>query len=105
MDPLAFSESGIITIISGIGVLILGYFIKFHGWTFLLAGYDPNAITDEEGLADLAGGTIMRIGLAVIIFGGIAAARLTTPIVTAIFTVVILIATGRLIYRARRYTA
>lgn len=105
MDLLAVPESGTIAILSGIGVLVLGYLIKFHGWTFLLAGYDPNAVTDEEALVNLAGGTVMRIGVAVIAFGALSAAELTTPIIAGIFAAVILIATVRLIYRTRKYTA
>lgn len=105
MDFLALPESSVVTVLIGIGILVAGYLIKFRGWTFLLAGYDPNAVTDEEALADLAGETILHIGLAVIAFGGAVAAELTRPVVEGIFAVAILIAAGRLIYRARAYTA
>jgi hypothetical protein len=105
MDLLALPESGVTTIVVGIIVLILGYLVKFRGWTFLLAGYDPTRITDEDALADLAGGTLLRIGLVIISFGGLAAVGLTSPLIESLVAVAILIAVARLIYRSRRYTA
>jgi hypothetical protein len=105
MGLLALPESGVATIVVGVGILILGYLIKFRGWTFLLAGYDPDAITDEDAVADLAGGTIMRISIAVIVFGAITATGTTTPVLETIFGVVILVAVARLIYRMRKYAA
>lgn len=104
MDIMTLSEPTLATLVVGIGVLVLGYLIKFRGWTFLLAGYDPSAVTEEEALADLAGGTILRIGLAVIVFGGISAAGLTTPIIEGVFAIVIILAVAQLIYRSRAYT-
>jgi hypothetical protein len=71
----------------------------------LLAGYDPNAVTDEEALAALAGGTLLRIGVAIIVFGGTAAVGLTTQIIEALFGVIILLAVARLLYQSRKYTA
>lgn len=105
MGLLSLPESGVATILVGVGVLFLGYLIKFRGWTFLLAGYDPNTVTDEDALADLAGGTLLRISIVIIVFGGLTAAGLTAPILEPIIAVVIIIAVLRLIYRSRRYTA
>jgi hypothetical protein len=105
MGLLALPKSGVATIVVGVGILILGYLIKFRGWTFLLAGHDPNNVTDEDALSDLAGGTVLRVGIVVLVFGGLVAAGLTTPILETAVAVAILIVVVRYIYRARKYAA
>ncbi|EMA46761.1 DUF3784 domain-containing protein [Halococcus saccharolyticus] len=104
MDPLVLPESGALTVLVGLGVLVLGYLIKFRGWTFLLAGYDPNAVTDEAALADLAGGTIIRIGLTVVVFGIVTAVGATSSLLDTVFAIAILVAAVRLVYRVRKHT-
>ncbi|MDB2284468.1 DUF3784 domain-containing protein [Halorubrum ezzemoulense] len=49
------SEHAITTITAGVFVGILGVLIKYVGMMELIAGYDPETITDEEGLADFIG--------------------------------------------------
>ena len=104
MEFLALPVSGALTVLVGLGVLVLGSLIKFRGWTFLLAGYDPNAVTDEAALADLAGGTVIRIGLAVVVFGIVTAVGVTSPLLDTIFALVVLVAAVRLVYRVRKHT-
>ena len=37
---------------AGVFVGLLGALIRYAGWTWLIAGYDPDRVTDEDGLAD-----------------------------------------------------
>jgi hypothetical protein len=46
------SEHAVNTIVAGVFVGILGVLIKYVGVMELIAGYDPETVTDEEGLAD-----------------------------------------------------
>lgn len=56
---------------------IAGALIKFRGWTVLLAGYDDTASVPEDVVRDVAGTTVLRIGIAVFAFGVLAS--VTTP--------------------------
>jgi hypothetical protein len=101
MDLLALPESGVSIIVVGVGILILGYLVKYREWTFLLAGHTPSNVTDEEALADLAGETLLGISFVIIGFGGLVATGFTTPFLETVVTVVILIAVAQYVYRAR----
>lgn len=103
MSLLALPDSGAATIAVGIGILILGYLVKFRGWTGLFAGHNPNAVTDEDALADLAGETLLFISLVIIVFGGLIAADLTLSFFEEVVTAVILLAVAQYVYRNRRY--
>ncbi|MDS0478469.1 DUF3784 domain-containing protein [Natrinema sp. 1APR25-10V2] len=46
----------VITLLATAGLVgILGVLIKYFGMVRLIAGYDPDRVTDEEGLADFIG--------------------------------------------------
>ncbi|EMA55667.1 MULTISPECIES: DUF3784 domain-containing protein [Halococcus] len=104
MELLALPVSSALTVLVGLGVLVIGYLIKFRGWTFLLAGYDPTAVTDEAALADLAGGTIIRISLAIVVFGIVTAVGATSSLLETLFALAVLVAAVRLVYRIRKHT-
>jgi len=40
----------------------LGYRIRYRGDVFLVAGYDPESVTDPEGLGDFVGGVVLALG-------------------------------------------
>lgn len=46
---------GVTIVAAGIFVGLLGALIRYAGWTWLIAGYDPDRVTDEDGLADFVG--------------------------------------------------
>lgn len=48
-------ERTILVIGSGVLVGVLGTLIKYAGMMHLIAGYDSDQVTDEEGLADFIG--------------------------------------------------
>jgi len=48
-------ERAILVIGSGLFVGVLGILIRYAGMMHLIAGYDPDRVTDEEGLANFIG--------------------------------------------------
>ena len=90
----------------GVGVLLLtaGALIKFRGWTFLLAGYDKTSPVPDEVVADIAGNTVLRIGLAEIALGVLIVITDIPSYLPVVFEVIILLAVVRLIYRPYTYT-
>lgn len=49
------SEQALLAIASGLGIGVLGVLIRYAGMTQLIAGYDPNCVTDPEELANFIG--------------------------------------------------
>jgi hypothetical protein len=94
-------------IVGGVFVLALGILIKYARMMHLIAGYDPDEVVDEEGLANFVGAhTILVGGLALCI--GLAERRGLTAssewywiaFVIAVFAIA-----ARMILGARRYTS
>lgn len=57
-------------------VAILGILIKYFGMVDLIAGYNPDSVTDKEGLADFVGTNALYVaGLTVLV----AVAEYTQP--------------------------
>lgn len=89
--------------LGGVGatILVVGYLIRFREWTFLVAGYDPGAGVDPEYVARVVGNTVIRVGLATLAVGVVAAFGVTSPFVWAAFAVAVAIAVARTVYRVR----
>lgn len=87
----------------GVVLTVAGSLIKFLGWTFLLAGYDETSSVPDEVISDMAGNTVLRIGLATIAFGIIASVVDIPSYLPLVFELVILIAVLRLLYRLHTY--
>ncbi|UHQ96134.1 hypothetical protein [Natrinema halophilum] len=85
-------------------LMITGALIKFRGWTFLLAGYDRTSPLPDDVVADIAGNTVLRIGIAALVLGVLVAITDVPPYIPIIFQVSILFAVLRLIYRLYTYT-
>lgn len=51
------------------GMLVLGYLIRFHQMTGLIAGVNPDMVADEERLANLVGGTLFLMSLLTFAYG------------------------------------
>ncbi len=90
----------------GVGALfvVLGYLIKFRGWTFLLAGYDSTSPIPDDVIADIAGNTVLRIGIAALILGAVITLADTPSYLPTIFEAAVLLAVARLLYRLHTYT-
>jgi hypothetical protein len=89
---------------AGLVLLIGGVLIKFRGWTFLLAGYDETSPVPDEVVADVAGNTVLRIGLAAITLGVLFVTTDVPSYLPAIFGGIIVLAVVRMVYRLRTYT-
>ena len=83
---------------------VAGALIKFRGWTFLLAGYDENASIPDDVVEDVAGNTILRIGIVVFLFGILNAAIGVPTYLSFVIGGVILLDVLRLIYRLNTYS-
>lgn len=90
----------------GVGAVLVvaGALIKFRGWTFLLAGYDETSPVPDDVVADVAGNTVLRIGLAGLALGVVIAVADTPSYLPLVFSAVILLAVARLLYRLHTYT-
>jgi putative flippase GtrA len=89
---------------AGLVLLIVGVLIKFRGWTFLLAGYDETSPVPDEVVADVAGNTILRIGLAAIVLGVLIVITNVPSYLPTAFGGIIVLAVVRMIYRLRTYS-
>lgn len=85
-------------------LVVAGGLIKFFGWTFLLAGYDETSSIPDDVLAKMAGNTVLRIGLAAIVFGIIASIADLPSYLTLVFEGAILVVVLRLLYRLHTYS-
>lgn len=104
MDMLDFGTLAIDWFAVGIILAVAGGLIKFRGWTFLLAGYDKTSSVPEDVIADMAGNTVLRVGLATIAFGVIVSVVDVPSYLPLVFEGVILLAILRLLYRLHTYS-
>jgi len=87
-------------IASGALVTALGALIKFAGWTWLLAGYSESTSTvPDDVVRDIAGSTILRVGIAVLLIGVIGSVVELPSYVAMAVLAVILLAVLRLLYQ------
>ncbi|WP_455449328.1 DUF3784 domain-containing protein [Natrinema thermotolerans] len=82
-----------------------GVFIKYFGVVELIAGYDPERVTDEEGLADFIGTNTLYVAALVLL---VAAVEYTdsfggSDAVWIAFAVGVVVLAVRMIVGARRY--
>ncbi|ELY63353.1 DUF3784 domain-containing protein [Natrinema versiforme] len=85
---------------SGVFITLLGVLIKFAGWTWLLAGYSKSSSkVPDDVVQDMAGNTILRVGIAIVVFGILSSVMDLPSYVTLVITAAILLAVLRLIYR------
>lgn len=86
-------------------MLVLGALIKFVGWTWLLAGYsESTSPVLDEVLRDLAGNTILRVGIAVFAFGVLASMMELPSYLEIMVGAIILVAVLRLLYRLNTWS-
>lgn len=90
---------------TGCLLTIAGGLIKFRGWTFLIAGYDETGSVPEPVARDMAGNTVLRVGIAVSAFGLLASVTNIPSYLGTLIGVAIVLDVLRLIYRANTYTS
>jgi hypothetical protein len=82
----------------------IGALIKYRGWTFLVAGYDETASIPEDVVANVAGNTALRIGIALVAVGVVNVVTSPPSYFSLLVTGAIVLAVFRLIYRLNTYT-
>ncbi|WP_229124325.1 DUF3784 domain-containing protein [Halapricum desulfuricans] len=50
---------------------MIGILIKYFGYTNLIAGYDPDAVTNEDALAAFVGNRVLAVALLTVAVGGV----------------------------------
>lgn len=86
-------------IASGALVTALGALIKFAGWTWLLAGYsESTSPVPDDVVRDIAGSTIIRVGIAVLVVGVVASVVTLPSSVAPAVLAFVLLAVLRLLY-------
>jgi hypothetical protein len=89
----------------GVLVTLLGILIKFAGWTWLLAGYsESTSAVPDEVVQDLAGSTLLRIGIALLAVGVLAVVTTLPTYLTIVVAVGIMLAVARLLYRLNTWS-
>jgi hypothetical protein len=90
----------------GVGGLltIVGALIKFRGWTFLLAGYDETSPVPDDVVQDVAGNTVLRVGIAVFAFGSLVSVMNLPSYLGVLVGAVIVLDVLRLIYRLNTWS-
>jgi len=90
---------------SGLVVTALGALIKFAGWTWLLAGYsESTSPVPDDVVRDIAGNTILRVGIAVLLIGVVASIIELPPHLDTVIGAVIIVAVLRLLYRLNTWS-
>lgn len=86
-------------------VTLLGVLITFVGWTWLLAGYSKSASpVPDEVVQDIAGNTLLRIGIALLAVGVRASVTTLPPYLDLVVAGAFVLAVARLIYRLTAWT-
>lgn len=90
---------------AGIFVVLLGILIAYGGRVELIAGYDPDRVTDEDGLANFIGRNaiyvaLLALGCAAILYTALAG---EASVVWIAFVVGTLGLTARMLRGAKRY--
>jgi hypothetical protein len=99
-DMLGLGSRALEWLAGGVLVTLLGILIKFAGWTWLLAGYSESTLAiPDEVVQDLAGSTLLRIGIALLAVGVLAVVTTLPTYLTIVVAVGIMLAVARLLYR------
>jgi hypothetical protein len=86
-------------------VCYLGYRIRYRGDVVLIAGYDSDGVTDDEGLGDLVGGVVIALGLVHVVFGLALLAVAPNLEFWLAYLAAMFVGLGVVQVRGRRYTA
>jgi hypothetical protein len=90
---------------AGALVALLGVLIKFVGWTWLLAGYsESTSPVPDEVVRDIAGNTVLRIGIALLGIGALAAVTDLPSSLNLVVAAVVVLAVARLVYRLNTWS-
>jgi hypothetical protein len=99
LDATALTWFGVAALLVGLGALV-----RFREWTFLVAGYDATSPVPEEVAANVVGNLLLRVGLASAAVGVVAATVGASTLLVTVYTVAVLFAVVRVVYRLNTYT-
>lgn len=85
-------------------LMTAGVLIKFRGWTFLLAGYDETSPIPDDVMQDMAGNTVLRVGIAVFVVGILASVTNPPSYIGVLVEAVIVLDVLRLLYRLNTWS-
>ncbi|OYR93324.1 hypothetical protein DJ71_02860 [Halorubrum sp. E3] len=88
----------------GCVLTIAGALIKVRGWTFLLAGYDETAPVPEPVVQNMAGNTVLRVGIAVLIVGILESVPNPPSYLSVLIGAAIVLDVLRLLYRLNTWS-
>ena len=91
-------------VLAGVVVGFLGYRIRYRGDVVLIAGYDAERVTDDEGLGSLVGGVVFALGAVHVAFGVALLAVSPDLAFWAAYLVAMAVGLGVVQVRGRRYT-
>ena len=89
-----------------VGVLLTfaGALIKFRGWMFLLAGYDETGEISDDVVQNIAGNSVLRVGLAVFAIGILVSVTNPPSYLGVLVGAGIVLAVLRMIYRLNTWS-
>jgi hypothetical protein len=95
--------------LTGVAALTLaavGYRIRFWGDVWLVAGYDPDRVTDEAGLARLVGTAVLGLAALTVAVGVADTFVLaSTGVLWTGYTLAVCVVAGSLVWASDRYTS
>lgn len=91
-------------LVAGTLLVLAGALVKFRGWTFLLAGHDSTAAVPEAVVADVAGSTVLRVGIATAALGAVMLQTELPSRLRLLFGALVVVAVLRMVYRVRTYS-
>ncbi len=94
----------LVTILIGLLFLLIGYLVRSKQMVEIIAGYDPNKVKDEKGLAKWVGSNLLLMGLLGLLIGGLGFIfpQINTILVIG-FGVVIVILAIRTAFGCKKY--
>jgi len=101
---MELSSSPVEWLAVGVLLTIAGVLIKFRGWTFLLAGYDETGEIPDDVVQDIAGNTVLRVGLAVFAIGILVSVTNPPSYLGILVGAGIVLAVLRMVYRLNTWS-
>jgi heme/copper-type cytochrome/quinol oxidase subunit 3 len=100
------TTSALVTLFSAAIIAVFGVLIRYYGMVELVAGYDPEAVTDEAGLAAFVGTYTLLIAGATAAVGVAVFLQVfeNSTILWSAYTVAVVLLTVRLVVGAQQFT-
>ncbi|MFC7141178.1 hypothetical protein ACFQMA_15240 [Halosimplex aquaticum] len=92
-------SNGAVSIATGVALVVVGYLVRFHGWTFLIAGFDRTSAADPDAVGDVVGSAVIRVGVAVGVVGGLTVAGHGSDVLDLALTAAVVLVVARTLYR------